>query len=211
MEPGRLVSRRRWQQTPPEIRHQCQSLQRTNQLAKQLAELIKREGLDASHASGALRRLINQFPGQGDGLQAMPLPVQVPIINKVSAGYPTEFTDLGYPARVADEYISTPDLYDPQAFAARVVGDSMEPDYHEGDVVVFSPERDAVSGSDCFVRLCRDDETVFKRVYFERDGSGDELIRLQPTNPAYPPRVVQREEVDGLYAAVYVVRPIGLT
>ena len=211
LEPGELVAKRRWHETPPEIRHDYEDLQRKNLLARRLAALVRAQGLDQIHASGELRRLINRFTGAHDGPEPIPLPVQVPIINKVSAGYPTEFTDLGYPARVADEYISTPDLYDPQAFAARVVGDSMEPDYHEGDVVVFSPERDAVSGSDCFVRLCRDDETVFKRVYFERDGSGDELIRLQPTNPAYPPRVVQREEVDGLYAAVYVVRPIGLT
>jgi phage repressor protein C with HTH and peptisase S24 domain len=131
----------------------------------------------------------------------------VPIINKVAAGYPTEFTDLGYPARVADEYISTPDLYDAQAFAARVVGDSMAPDYREGDVVVFSPERDTPDGADCFVRLDRDNETTFKRVYFERVGEL-ERIRLQPINLAYPARTVNREDVAGLYAAAYVVRAV---
>ncbi len=137
------------------------------------------------------------------------LPFQAPVINRVAAGYPREFTDLGYPARIADEHVSVPDVTDPEAFAARVVGDSMAPRYEEGDIVVFSPERDAVSGSDCFDRLERVAETTFKRVYFERSGAGEELIRLQPLNPAYSPRTFPREEIAGLYAAVYVVRRVA--
>lgn len=206
MPPGSLVSQQRWRDTPPEIREQHRRLQRDNQLARQLAELVKKQGLDVSHATGELQRLIEKFTSDDDSPVLTPLPVQVPIINKVAAGYPSEFTDLGYPVSVADEYVSTPDLYDPQAFAARVVGDSMLPDYREGDVVVFSPERDTPEGSDCFIRLDRDNESTFKRIYFERSETGEELIRLQPLNPAYPPRVVHREAVAAMYAAVYVVR-----
>ena len=91
-----------------------------------------------------------------------------------------------------------PDVTDPEAFAARVVGDSMEPDYREGEVVVFSPGLPTPSGSDCFVRLERDNETTFKRIYLENDGR---TIRLQPLNGAYPPRSVDREDVSGLWAA----------
>lgn len=146
------------------------------------------------------------------------LPMQVPLINKVAAGYPTEFTDLAYPARVADEYVSVPDLSDADAFAARVVGDSMEPAYREGDIVVFSPAAPTHHGSDCFVRFERDDQTTFKRVFFEpppdeqaQPASAATLrLRLQPLNPKYAPRTVDREEIAGLYAAVYVVRPVGL-
>jgi phage repressor protein C with HTH and peptisase S24 domain len=127
------------------------------------------------------------------------------LINKVAAGYPREFTDLGYPARIADEYVRCPDVTDPDAFAARVVGDSMMPDYREGDVVVFSPTRDVKDGNDCFVRLERDAETTFKRVYFEGEGR----LRLQPLNARYSPRVVNREDVGGLYAAVSVIRRVG--
>ena len=95
----------------------------------------------------------------------------VPVVNSVQAGYPREFTDLGYPARVADDYVAVPGITDPDAFAARVVGDSMEPAYIEGDIVIFSPLVDATDGTDCFVRLVRDDETTFKRVFV--DFSGD--------------------------------------
>jgi SOS-response transcriptional repressor LexA len=96
---------------------------------------------------------------------------------------------------------------DPDAFAARVVGDSMAPVYVEGDIVIFSPARPVKDGADCFARLEPDHETTFKRVYFET-GEG-ERIRLQPLNSAYPPRIVERERVAGLYAAVSVMRAIG--
>lgn len=45
--------------------------------------------------------------------------------------------------QVAEEYVRSPDLADPDAFTARVVGDSMAPDYREGDIVIFSPARRA--------------------------------------------------------------------
>jgi len=177
------------------------------------------------YRSGALRRLIDQIAPPGDGGRgegggkggageggstlARLLPVEVPLINSVAAGYPAEFTDLGYPARVADEYVRTPDICDPDSFAARVVGDSMQPLYHEGDIVVFSPAKVVKSGMDCFVRLEPDHDTTFKRVFFEKDLTGSEVVRLQPLNNVYPPRVLPREGVAAAYAAVSVTRAIA--
>jgi len=129
----------------------------------------------------------------------------VPLINRVAAGYPTGFTDLDYPARVADETVSCPGLSDPDAFAARVCGESMRPDYGPGDIVVFSPLADVTDGCDCFVRLEPDHETTFKRVYFE----ADDRIRLQPLNPSFAPRTVNRLEVAGLYKAVWCMKPLS--
>lgn len=179
-----------------------------------------------------LERAVSQHPGGSmrDGEPVVVggfgrLSVQVPVINRVSAGYPKAFTDLGYPARVSDEYISVPGVHDADAFAARVCGESMLPEYREGDVVVFSPMIDAVHGSDCFVRFSDDagtadgggedgaagaraGETTFKRVYFEQGADGSEFIRLQPLNPAFAPKVVRRESVGGLFRAVSVVRSV---
>ena len=138
------------------------------------------------------------------------LPIQVPLINSVAAGYPREFTDLGYPARVADEYVLSPDVDDPDAFAARVVGDSMEPLYREGDIVVFSPNRVVNSGMDCFVRLERDSETTFKRVLLESEGEKEgAMIRLVALNQMYGERIVAREDVAFMCPGVSVTRRIG--
>ena len=208
---------------------------------------LGRGGLDALHRSGRLAQLVASVeraspvptlgaPG-GPGVVASPaaiaraggaaypeerpvraeLPARVPLINAVAAGHPREFTDLGYPARVADEYVASMDVQDRDAFASRVVGDSMAPDYREGDIVVFSPLRPVQSGMDCFVRLEPDHETTFKRVFFEGGegpaGAGassvsGQCVRLKPLNSRYPERVVPRERVAGLYAAVSVTRAL---
>ena len=38
---------------------------------------------------------------------------------------------------------------------------------------------------------------------------GQELIRLQPLNAKFAPKVVEREAVAGMYKAVFVVRAVG--
>jgi phage repressor protein C with HTH and peptisase S24 domain/DNA-binding XRE family transcriptional regulator len=147
-------------------------------------------------------------PGADGAAEAAgsPQPVRrrIAIINRVAAGYPAEFTDLGYPAGVADDYLSAPpELDDPQAFAVRVVGDSMEPRYREGDIVLFSPRAAVRSGDDCFVRFAPEctaaQGATFKRVYFD----SELLMRLQPLNNRYPPQVVPLKDIAGLYKAVF--------
>jgi len=173
-------------------------------------------GLDALYRSGELhRRVAEALDGAGTPSVEGPAGAGgvglvrtrgVPLINRVAAGYPTGFTDLDYPARVADETVSCPGLSDPDAFAARVVGASMEPDYRAGDIVVFSPLADVTDGCDCFVRLEPDHETTFKRIFFEHGG---DRLRLQPLNPSFAPRTVARTGVAGLYKAVWCMKPLG--
>ena len=122
----------------------------------------------------------------------------VPVINKVAAGYPSDFNDLDYPVGIADDYIRCPDLHDPNAFAVRVVGDSMEPKFCEGDIVVFSPVAEVHNGDDCFVRFAQPHETTFKRVFFE----SDDKVRLQPRNEKYSPLIIDGKRINGLYRAV---------
>jgi SOS-response transcriptional repressor LexA len=212
-------------------RHGLDELYRTGQLQRLLGEISPMEGPPAS--SGSTRdgrgarsrersdevldadrdptaRSSSGEPSHLVNIARLPRPLrrEVPLINAVSAGYPREFTDMSYPARVADEYVQCPDVEDPDAFAARVVGDSMMPDYRQGDVIVFSPGKVVKNGHDCFVRLERDAETTFKRVYFETGPAGEELIRLQPINNTYAPKVFPREDIAGLYVAVKAIREI---
>lgn len=206
--PSTFADAAAWGRTPGRVKREVSRLsEQAARTARARDELVTRlremKGLDAALQNGVLRDVIERLGGM-EGAQPVATR-DVPLINKVAAGYPREFTDLGYPARIADEYVRCPDVTDADAFAARVVGDSMQPEYREGDVVVFSPARDVREGSDCFVRLERDAETTFKRVYFEEGGR----LRLQPLNARYPARIVEREEVGGLYAAVSVIRKVG--
>jgi len=216
---GTLIEAARWQSTPETVRREVESLEVKQRAARRLAEIVAggnfgdgRQGgddrLDVAFRSGELHRLVEVLSPSSISPDASVPHREVPLINSVTAGYPCEFTDLGYPAKIADEYVRVPDLDDADAFAARVVGDSMEPEYREGDVVVFSPTREVREGDDCFVRLEHDAQTTFKRIYFERS-DGIERIRLQPLNSRYAPSVHLREEVAGLYVAVSVTRKIS--
>ncbi|MFK7883568.1 MAG: helix-turn-helix domain-containing protein [Phycisphaerales bacterium] len=200
---------------PGAIRRDLQTLQSRDRTARTLARALSDQAagggsLDDMFRSGEHRAMIDRLCPSATQTQSIisALPTEIPLINKVTAGYPAEFTDLGYPARVADEYVRAPDVNDPDAFAARVVGDSMTPDYREGDIVVFSPNVEVRSGMDCFVRFEPDHETTFKRIYFETGQAGEELIRVQPMNNRYPSKTVPREGIAGLYAGVSVIRSI---
>ena len=211
---GRLHQAGDWERAPQAVREQVQQLAGDVARGRELARFIQesataRRGggrnLDELYHSGELRRRIERTlePGCEGGVGGGGVRVdlyRVPLVNKVAAGYPSGFTDLDYPARVADDYLSSPGLNDADAFAATVIGESMMPDYREGDIVVFSPAAEVSDGCDCFVRLEPDHETTFKRVFFDNDGA---LVRLQPLNPKFPPAVYEREQVAGLYRAMF--------
>ncbi len=216
---GELTEAAQWQAAPPLVKQtlqkQAAAVDQAHTLAQWLLDSTSRKAgggrnLDRLFRTGELRKRVVETLGEIDsdppaaGARAdeprPPLPL-VPVINRIAAGYPSDFTDLGYPARMADEYIGCPELHDPDAFAARVVGESMLPDYREGDLVVFSPKAEVVDGCDCFVRLEPDHETTFKRIAFT--GRRKDRIRLLPLNPRFKPCTYPREQVAGLYRAVW--------
>jgi len=171
------------------LRRVIRNLMRDKTGIDQLSELLKEDQLQAEGPTEPLSS------GGFDKLTAGRL---VPVINKVSAGYPADFDDLEYPVGVADDYVRCPDLHDPNAFAVRVVGDSMEPNFKQGDIVVFSPAAQVNNGDDCFIRFSSPHETMFKRVFFEQN----DMVRLQPRNEKYPPMVMEGKRINGLYRAI---------
>ncbi|MCK9386871.1 MAG: S24 family peptidase [Sulfuritalea sp.] len=66
-----------------------------------------------------------------------------------------------------------------EPFALMVLGDSMEPEFVEGEVIVIEPEGLAIDGSFVLARLV--DEWIFRQLV--RHGAG---WRLQALNPVYP-------------------------
>ena len=66
-----------------------------------------------------------------------------------------------------------------EPFALMVLGDSMEPEFIEGEVILIEPEGLATDGSFVLARLAG--EWVFRQL--ARHGEG---WRLQALNPAYP-------------------------
>lgn len=195
-KPNELMRVGHLERTPRDIRERYESLQAELRKIQAVAK-GRGEQLPALDA-GVSEDIENIGPEVSAG-------IVVPVLNSVAAGYPHHFTDLDYPPGVADEYIRCPDIHDPQAFAARVVGDSMEPQYGEGDIVVFSPKAVAKNGDDCFVRFAGPEEgTTFKRIFEDTP----ETLRLQPLNNHYAAQQIAREKVSGLWPAIFRIQPI---
>jgi repressor LexA len=193
-EPGQLLHLAHMERMPSDIRRDFETIDAENRKYKQLLKRIVEHQLD----SPALGSLLKEFDLQTEqGRQAIKAGQLVPVINRVSAGYPIDFDDMDYPVGIADDYIRCPDLHDPNAFAVRVVGDSMNPTFSEGDIVVFSPAADVQNGDDCFVRFSLPHESTFKRIFFEADGK----VRLQPRNETYAPQIVDGNRINGMYRA----------
>ncbi|MHB8110529.1 MAG: LexA family protein [Syntrophorhabdaceae bacterium] len=111
---------------------------------------------------------------------------RVPLISWVKAGELHEPIDIYQPG-FADDWILT-DATGPNVFALHVVGDSMYPEYREGDIVIIDPGIEPVSGDDAIVKV--NDEVTFKQVHFYLD-----KIRLIPLNrDKYEPVEISRED-----------------
>ncbi|MHC4426893.1 MAG: XRE family transcriptional regulator [Planctomycetota bacterium] len=194
-ERGLLLHLAHMERMPSDIRQGYESAKMENQKWRQIVKRILGRKVAVSRLKRVLAQNKLRLEPEKVSLAAGRL---VPVINRVSAGYPRDFNDLDYPVGVADDYIRCPDLHDPNAFAVRVVGDSMQPRFRQGDIVIFSPAAKVNSGDDCFVRFAEPHETTFKRVFFERK----DKIRLQPRNQKYSPTTVEGKRINGIYRAI---------
>lgn len=79
-----------------------------------------------------------------------------------------------------------------QYFGLKIKGDSMEPDYLDGDVIIFQKQDDCENGDVCVVMVNGNDGT-FKRVFKNENG-----IILQPLNNKYQPMIYSNEQIETL-------------
>lgn len=121
--------------------------------------------------------------------------VRVPLLGKIPAGMPIEAIEDEYTIdfeEVPVDWVRG----DKEYFALKIVGDSMEPVYKDGDTVVFLKTSDFTSGQDCCVRVNGSDAT-FKRVTIKDNG-----IMLTPLNldnsTGFLPRIYTKEEIVNL-------------
>lgn len=107
-------------------------------------------------------------------------PIKVPLVSWVQAGNWEFAADPFHPGD-ADEWLDTTATRNPSAFALTVHGDSMEPEFVDGDTIVVDPERDPGNGS--YIIAKNGMEATFKQ--YITDGSS---VFLKPLNARYPIR-----------------------
>ena len=108
----------------------------------------------------------------------------IPIIDYIQAGKWREIADA-YPRGSASEYIQAHSSNGPYTFALRIIGNSMEPEFREGDVIVVDPDV-APNPGDYVVARNHVEAATFKK-YRPRgvDDKGQPIFELVPLNDDY--------------------------
>lgn len=114
---------------------------------------------------------------------------RVPVYGVIPAGIPMEaIEDIEDWEEIPTDWLRGGKEY----FCLRIKGNSMYPQYVDGDVVVFRKADTCESGQDCAV-MVNGGEATFKRVRITPAG-----VTLQPLNPEYDPLVFTNQEVEEL-------------
>jgi phage repressor protein C with HTH and peptisase S24 domain len=77
---------------------------------------------------------------------------RVPLIGLAQAGGEGYFDDGGYPVGGSWDEVSLPEISDANAYALEISGDSMEPVFRDGDLVIVSPAAPIRRGDRVVVR-----------------------------------------------------------
>jgi phage repressor protein C with HTH and peptisase S24 domain len=108
---------------------------------------------------------------------------RIPLIGLAQAGGEGYFDDGGYPVGGGWDEISVPDVPDPNAYALEISGESMEPVFRDGDVVIVSPGAPVRRGDRVVVRT-RQGEVMAKQL-LRQSARRVELASLNPAHPNY--------------------------
>jgi phage repressor protein C with HTH and peptisase S24 domain len=95
---------------------------------------------------------VAEFTALLDGADADRPERRIPLIGLVQAGSGGFFDDAGFPVGGGWEEISFPGVRDENAYAVEITGDSMEPVYRDGDIIIVSPNSAPRRGDRVVVR-----------------------------------------------------------
>ena len=164
----------------------------TPALLKNLAKLYGLDYIDLYEKAGYIDLIEDEKKDMLKKIGAIPLSeietTKIPVLGKVKAGY-------NYLAQenIIDYIAFNIDGADKENYyALYVIGDSMEPLFDDGDIVIVHKQDDFSNGDNCVV-LINGEEATVKKVY-----KGTTGIELKAVNPYYPPRIFTEEEVKTL-------------
>ncbi|WP_119679688.1 S24 family peptidase [Indioceanicola profundi] len=132
-----------------------------------------------------------EFVNMTDGGAEGPRRVQrVPVIGYAQAGSQGFFDDAGYPVGSGWDELEFPHVADPHAYALEISGDSMEPLYRDGDIIIVSPAANVRRGDRVVVRT-REGEVMAKHLARMTATK----IELQSLNKAHADRSLAMTDV----------------
>ncbi|WP_144299992.1 S24 family peptidase [Elioraea rosea] len=123
---------------------------------------------------------------------------RIPLIGLAQAGAEGYFDEAGYPVGGSWDEIDLPSVADPHAYAVEISGDSMEPVYRDGDIVIVSPAAPTRRGDRVVVRT--NEGEVLAKELVRRSARRIELASL---NPAFPDRGFDIDEVNWIARIIW--------
>jgi phage repressor protein C with HTH and peptisase S24 domain len=123
---------------------------------------------------------------------------RIPLIGMAQAGGDGFFDDGGYPAGSGWDEVSIPEVGDPQAYALEISGDSMEPVFRDGDMVVVSPAAPIRRGDRVIVRTARG-EAMAKQLVRQ----SARRIELRSLNPEHPDYSFELSEIAWMHRIIW--------
>jgi len=114
----------------------------------------------------------------------------VPLLGFAEAGAGGYFDDGGFPAGEGWDEIAFPAVTDEHAYALEVSGQSMEPAYRDGDIILVSPSAPIRRGDRVVVRT-KDGEVLAKELKRKTAKS----IELKSLNAQHPDRTLATADV----------------
>ena len=148
---------------------------------EKLANIIRALGLSVDEVLSGIGQ--NIYGADGPDIRRLS---QIPVVSWVTAGNWSQVCD-DYEPGDGGEWIDS-DVPGQSIFALRVNGDSMEPEFHDGEVITVNPHIETLPG-DFVVVKNSEDETTFKQL--KRYGTS---WVLHPLNPKYEDQVLKRGE-----------------
>ncbi|MFQ6018244.1 MAG: helix-turn-helix transcriptional regulator [Kiloniellaceae bacterium] len=138
-------------------------------------------------ATGAsLAEFVAQIGEENSGMLAQ----RIPVIGYAQAGDAGYFDDAGYPTGGGWDEVLFPHIGDPHAYALEISGDSMEPVYRDGDIIVVSPSASIRRGDRVVVKTTGG-EVMAKQLVRQ----SARKIELMSVNRDHPDRVLDTEEL----------------
>jgi phage repressor protein C with HTH and peptisase S24 domain len=105
----------------------------------------------------------------------------IPLIGLTQAGAGGFFDDGGFPVGHGWDQIRFPKVDDENAYALEVTGDSMQPLYRNGDLLIVSPNSAARKGDRVVVRTTEGE--VMAKILVRRTAKVVELASFNPDHP----------------------------
>jgi phage repressor protein C with HTH and peptisase S24 domain len=114
----------------------------------------------------------------------------IPLIGFAKAGKGGYFDDAGFPVGGSWDEVTVPGVKDLNAYALEISGDSMQPVYRQGDIIIVSPNATVRRGDRVVVRTKRGE--VMAKI-LQRQSS--KSIELASFNPDHETKSIPTEEV----------------